>query len=182
MGYLVPFFLNRINIILILTTKLIWYSSLHIIFKERNTQMTIITSLVAFTKVVQNIHTYSALVSCKQIHDFQIWLQAADSNIPWCTLTEPKTALFCSAWQQRHYPVGGIDRYLMFYTQSTTKGHMRVRQKVLLPQVPFSLTMPRATVEAVGWDVAWHSDTVKTQDRKVEGFNLGLGSNLPTSP
>ena len=28
-----------------------------------------------------------------------------------------------------------IDRYLMFYAQSTAKGHMRVKQNAFLPQV-----------------------------------------------
>ena len=34
-----------------------------------------------------------------------------------------------------------IDRHLMFYTQSATKGQMRANLNVLLPQVKFSFTV-----------------------------------------
>ena len=30
-----------------------------------------------------------------------------------------------------------IDRHLMFYAQSTTKGHIRQKEKVFLPQMKF---------------------------------------------
>ena len=32
---------------------------------------------------------------------------------------------------------GQVDRYLMFYAQSTTRGHTRAKQNVFLPQVKF---------------------------------------------
>ena len=54
---------------------------------------------------------------------------------------------------RQHQSHRQIDRYLMFYTQATVKGHIRTKQNVFLPQVQilihYSIHIPPLRIEDI---------------------------------